>query len=190
LHIFSGFHELNLSLELGAIVELLLVPDVELLGEINLLSLLGIPQFRVLDIGKQLFHSHILVDHAGGMVFGGRETIAPKRGAYHDLVAWPENDISRWVLVRRTQNVEKPGAYRWPRRLNITRVRLQQSRFVIGNIRLHGPDNAAIVDYFRQVRQDFGYFDPTIAVSGKFERRGHKYARFILSIQIAGGVWP
>ena len=65
-------------------------------------------------------------------------------------------------------------------------MHLQQGRFVVGDVRVHRANDAALIDDLANVRQRFADLDPALPVWPELERRRHEAGRVWLLVNLAG----
>ena len=108
LHVERGLHGFDLAFEFGVAVALRKVEAVQFPEQVELLTLFGLGQGRVVDVGEKFVHPHVGGDDAGGLVFRGQEAVGPKGGPDNDFGRGPQNDVAGEVLVLGAEAVKEP----------------------------------------------------------------------------------
>ena len=88
----------------------------------------------------------------------GQKTVAPQLRP-HDRLTRTQHDKAGKVLIFRAQSVQQPRTHRGSSRLSFTTVHHQQRRFVVGNVGVHRPNDADVINAFADVRKQVADFD-------------------------------
>ncbi len=91
------------------------------------------------------------------------------------------------ILIFGAEAISEPGAHGRAAGNAGAAIHHEQRRFVIGDVGIHGADDATIVNARTEFGKDFADFDAALAVAVEFERRAEEAAGFALGFEIAGG---
>ena len=134
----------------------------------------------------QLAGLGLVVRYVGSLIDAGQEARAPQLRPHHRQTR-AEHDEARQVLVLRAQTVGEPGSHGRAAGELIAGVHHEQRRFVVRAVRVHGADDADIVDALAQIREDLADLDAALSEFFELEGRLEQVTRLALGFQIGCG---
>jgi hypothetical protein len=120
------------------------------------------------------------------LVNGWQEGGGPELRA-NDGVTGAENDEAWEVLIFGPEAIGEPRTHGGTAGDAGTAVHHEQRRFMIGDIGIHGADDAAIVNTLAEFWKNFADFDAAFTVAIELEWGTEEAARFTLGFEIACG---
>jgi hypothetical protein len=76
-------------------------------------------------------------------------------GFGHGVAVGAEDHKSGEVVVFRSQTISDPGAHTRPNQLIFPAIHEHQRRFVVGYVRLHGPNDAQVIGMLGHMGEEF-----------------------------------
>lgn len=168
LHAIGHLERLDAGVELVVTIPAIAMEAVERVEQIELLPLGGRREIAIFDMVDGPLG--IETGDMAPLVNARQEAIAPELGS-HNGFAGTENHEAREVLVDRPEAVAKPGTHAGTNRLAVATGHHEQRWFMVGDIGVHGADDADVIDAPGDIGIEFADFDAALAVFLKLERR-------------------
>ena len=185
LHAVGGLHGFEAAVEKCVVAERFVEAAIHGRQRVHFAPLLGRAEPLIVQIGDHLIRLDFGVVERYALVLGGQKAGAPERRTTA-ASAGREYDERGQILVFRAEPIGNPRAERRPVREDAARVNKAARGHVRGVERIHGADDADIVDHARHARQQFAEFDSALARLLEFEGRGQQPAGLALGAEIDG----
>ena len=130
--------------------------------------------------GRSVGVSLDLVRDESPLIDRGKKTVGPERRANGSRNIGAKHDITRQVLIVRTEAISHPGTERRPTGLVRAGVHHETGWFVIRNFCMDGTDPADVVGDAAKAGPDLADVHAALAIFLESERRSHQLAGLAL----------
>ena len=168
-------HGLDRAFKLGLAADAFHVTPVKLADEAELLALLVNGEMRIAQMADELFRLDGFVVNMHALEAGGHVAGAPERRTENGETG-AEDDEAGEVSVVRAEAIREPGSHGWAARKLVAAVHQLQRRAVVAVIRMHGADEAEVVDSLSDLRENLADLEARLAVALELPRTAHKGA--------------
>ena len=160
---------------------------VELLQQVDLFSLIVAGCVFAFDELDQFFEFGVLRVDVGALVYAGQETGLPVLTFLNGISAGTHGYEAGQTLVFRAESVGDPGTEAGADESRLAGVHEHEGGFVIGDVGVHGANDAHIVDVFGGFGEEFADRSAAFAVLFEFEGGSIGTAGGTFGAEIFGG---